>query len=136
MAGSHRRIRGRDLAIQHPCQRDGYRLCFNIRSLRAHSSKFPLTIAGFTLTDLEQYVNPIGLEKLTWKFYFVYIAILVIEVLCIYFLFVETKGPTLEEIAKLFDGDGAAVAQESRVEKAVQSKVEASGDSHIEHARQ
>lgn len=96
----------------------------------------PLTIAGFTLTDLKQYANPIGLEKLTWKFYFVYIAILIIEVLCIYFLFVETKGPTLEEIAKLFDGDGAAVAQESRVEKAVQSKFEASGYSHIEHAKQ
>ena len=25
----------------------------------------------------------------------------------IYFVFVETKGPTLEEIARIFDGDGA-----------------------------
>jgi hypothetical protein len=40
----------------------------------------------------------------------VYIAILVIEVLCIWFLYVETKGPTLEEIARLFDGDDANVA--------------------------
>lgn len=53
---------------------------------------------------LNQYVNPIGLAHLAWKFYFVYIVILVIEVLCIWFLFVETKGPTLEEIARLFDG--------------------------------
>ena len=58
-------------------------------------------------------MNPIGLEKLEWRFYFVYIAILVIEVLCVYFLFVETKGPTLEEIAILFDGPNAAVADES-----------------------
>jgi hypothetical protein len=57
-----------------------------------------------------QYVNPIGLQHLAWKFYFVYIAILVIEVLCIWFLYVETKGPTLEEIARLFDGDDANVA--------------------------
>jgi MFS family permease len=57
-----------------------------------------------------QYVNPIGIENLRWKFYFVYIVILVIECLTIYFFFVETKGPTLEEIARLFDGDDAAVA--------------------------
>ncbi|KAM0228789.1 hypothetical protein ACHAP5_011842 [Fusarium lateritium] len=58
---------------------------------------------------LNQYVNPIGLEKLAWKFYFVYIVILVIEVACIWFLFVETRGPTLEEIAVLFDGKDAKV---------------------------
>lgn len=39
-----------------------------------------------------------------------YIAILVIECLCIWFLFVETMGPTLEEIARLFDGNQANVA--------------------------
>jgi hypothetical protein len=55
-------------------------------------------------------VNPIGLQHLAWKYYFVYIAILVVECLCIYFLFVETKGPTLEEIATLFDGEDAYVA--------------------------
>jgi hypothetical protein len=30
--------------------------------------------------------------------------------LAIYFLYVETKGPALEEIALLFDGDSANVA--------------------------
>ncbi|KAF2098542.1 general substrate transporter [Rhizodiscina lignyota] len=57
-----------------------------------------------------QYVNPIGLKHLSWKFYFVYIAILVLECLIIWFFFVETKGPTLEEIARLFDGDKANVS--------------------------
>jgi 1-acyl-sn-glycerol-3-phosphate acyltransferase len=55
-------------------------------------------------------VNPIGLENIAWEFYFVYIVILVAEVLIIYFYFVETKGPTLEEIARLFDGDKANVS--------------------------
>lgn len=34
---------------------------------------------------------------------------LVLECLAIYFLYVETRGPTLEEIAILFDGDDANV---------------------------
>jgi hypothetical protein len=28
----------------------------------------------------------------------------------VYFFYVETRGPTLEELAKIFDGDDAAVA--------------------------
>jgi hypothetical protein len=60
-----------------------------------------------------QYVNPIGLASLAWKFYLVYIAILVIEVACIWFLFVETQGPTLEEIAVLLNGKDAKVAQKA-----------------------
>lgn len=79
---------------------------------------------------LNQYVNPIGLRSLTWKFYFVYIAILVIEVLCIQFLFVETKGPTLDEIASLFEdkdvnlagaGDEKADGTEEHVEYTARS---------------
>jgi hypothetical protein len=46
---------------------------------------------------------------LQWKFYFVYIAVLVIECLVIYFFYVETKGPTLEEITILFDGENSHV---------------------------
>lgn len=58
-----------------------------------------------------QYVNPIGLQKLGWKFYLVYVAVLVIEVTMIYFYYVETKGLPLEEIARVFDGDDAAAAK-------------------------
>ena len=74
-----------------------------------------------------QYVNPIGIEALGWKFYIVYVVVLVLECLAIYFLYVETRGPvcadfgkderrvlttkqTLEEIAYLFDGENANVA--------------------------
>ncbi|KAH7350042.1 MFS transporter [Plectosphaerella cucumerina] len=73
---------------------------------------------------LNQYVNPIGLAKLAWKFYFVYIVILVIEVICIWFLFVETKGPTLEEIAVLFDGKDAKVSGQTEKEKMALEEVE------------
>ncbi|KAL1981045.1 hypothetical protein VTN96DRAFT_3110 [Rasamsonia emersonii] len=59
-----------------------------------------------------QYVNPIGLENLSWKFYFVYIAILVFECIAIWFLF-----PTLEEIARLFDGEDAIVGREVQTKR-------------------
>lgn len=70
----------------------------------------------FCLLIGDRVVNPIGLEHLSWKFYFVYIGILIFEVCAIYFLFVETKGPTLEEIARLFDGEEANVAGKDLVD--------------------
>lgn len=82
----------------------------------------------FVFTQLagvfNQYVNPIGLENLAWKFYFVYIAVLVIECGVIFFYYVETKGPTLEEIAVLFDGDEANVMSEPMAEKRVAEHLE------------
>jgi hypothetical protein len=77
-------------------------------------------------------VNPIGLQHLAWKFYFVYIAILVIECLCIWFLFVETRGPTLEEIARLFDGAEANVSGKQVLEK----KSELAESAQAQHAEE
>ena len=64
--------------------------------------------AGF----FNQYVNPIALEKLEWRFYFVYIGCLVAFIFIVWFLFPETKGRSLEEIAEVFDG--AAQTQDIR----------------------
>ena len=85
---------------------------------------------------MDQYVNPIGLQKLQWRFYFVYIVILVIEVLCVYFLFIETKGPTLEEIAILFDGPDAAVVDEAQLKVEALEKAKSDvATSHVEWSR-
>ncbi|KAL4885269.1 general substrate transporter [Aspergillus karnatakaensis] len=82
--------------------------CAEILPFNIRAKGLAVNLALTALSSVfNQYVNPIGLEDLQWRFYFVYIAILVIECFCIYFLFVETKGPTLEEIAALFDGDKA-----------------------------
>ncbi|KAL7275939.1 hypothetical protein RUND412_001096 [Rhizina undulata] len=57
-----------------------------------------------------QYVNPIGLKNIGWKYYIFYCVWIFVELIVVYFFYVETKGPTLEEIAKIFDGDDAVVA--------------------------
>ncbi|KAF7178039.1 hypothetical protein CNMCM7691_006697 [Aspergillus felis] len=74
--------------------------------LRAKGFSLCLTVvfgAGF----FNQYVNPIAFDALAWKFYFVYVACLTSFFVIIYFLFPETKGRTLEEIAVVFDGPAA-----------------------------
>ncbi|KAK2594308.1 hypothetical protein QQS21_008014 [Conoideocrella luteorostrata] len=50
------------------------------------------------------FVNPIGLERLGWKYYIVFCALLVVFLAVTYFVFPETKGHALEEIAEIFDG--------------------------------
>ncbi|KAJ1336172.1 hexose transporter-like protein [Microdochium nivale] len=56
---------------------------------------------------IAQFANPVGMENLGWKFYIVYVAILCVILALVYFLFPETKGHSLEEIAVIFDGDRA-----------------------------
>ncbi|KAF2834947.1 general substrate transporter [Patellaria atrata CBS 101060] len=62
---------------------------------------------------INQYVNPLGFDHLkpNWKLYTIYTCWIGFELTFVYFLYVETRGPTLEEIAKIFDGDEAEVAQ-------------------------
>lgn len=50
------------------------------------------------------YVNPIGLANISWRFYIYYCIWVTIIFLIVYFFFVETAGPTLEELSYIFDG--------------------------------
>ena len=60
---------------------------------------------------INQYVNPLGFKYLVpnWKLYTIYTCWIAFELTFVYFLYVETRGPTLEEIAKIFDGPNAEV---------------------------
>ncbi|CAG9956465.1 unnamed protein product [Clonostachys rosea f. rosea IK726] len=53
------------------------------------------------------YVNPIGLENIGWKFYIYYCVWVAFVFVIVFFFFVETSGPTLEELAYLFEGESA-----------------------------
>ncbi|TIA27288.1 general substrate transporter, partial [Aureobasidium pullulans] len=78
-------------------------LPYNLRSKGLSANLTTVFAAGF----FNQYVNPIALEAIEWKFYFVYIATLAAMIPTIYFVFPETKGRTLEEISIVFDGQDA-----------------------------
>lgn len=70
------------------------------------------------------FVNPIGLANLGWKYYIVYIVWLCIESTTAFFLFPETKGPMLEELAIVFEGRKAKVGSTATMDKADLTKEE------------
>ncbi|TFK96723.1 hexose transporter [Pterulicium gracile] len=74
--------------------------------IRAKGMTFFSFVISLTLI-FNQYVNPIALKDLEWKYYIVYDVWLLVELIFVYFYIVETKGKTLEETAALFDGDDA-----------------------------
>ena len=53
------------------------------------------------------FANPIGIDNIGWKYYIVFCVLLVIFFAITYFLFPETRGYSLEEIAQIFDGEDA-----------------------------
>ncbi|KAK5938610.1 hypothetical protein PMZ80_008800 [Knufia obscura] len=57
-----------------------------------------------------QYVNPIALDNIKWKYYIFYCCWLAVELAVVWFFYVETRNTPLEEIAKFFDGDAAIIA--------------------------
>jgi MFS family permease len=52
-----------------------------------------------------QYVNPVAFTAIQWRYYGVFIGCLFAFLAAIYFLFPETKGRSLEEVALIFDKD-------------------------------
>jgi Sugar (and other) transporter len=70
------------------------------------------------------FVNPIALEAIAWKYYVVYVVILVFILHTIYFFYPETNEHSLEEMARVFDGDDAAVPAEGVTFERVQERRE------------
>jgi len=80
-------------------------LPFEIRARGMAVMFFFVNLALF----FNNYVNPVALDNIGWKYYIVYCCWLSIELAFVYFFFVETRYTPLEEIAKYFDGDDARV---------------------------
>ncbi|KAL2830919.1 putative MFS sugar transporter [Aspergillus cavernicola] len=79
--------------------------------------------AGFFAT----YVNPIGLERIAWKWLIVYSCWLAFELVFIFFFFPETHGRTLEELSFMFEGKEKANEVAAAVHKQIDGSVEHKG---------
>jgi hypothetical protein len=85
-------------------------------------------------------VNPIALEAIGWKYYFVFVGVLVVFGLTAYFYYPETRGYSLEQMAVIFDGEDAEVdsPEKTAVEVARRTSVAIYGEekgvveSHVE----
>ncbi|KAG9195800.1 hypothetical protein G6011_00921 [Alternaria panax] len=100
---------GYDIALTpfltaYPCEIWPYRL----RSHGLTVTWITVVVANFFNT----FVNPIALEAIGWKYYFIFIVVLVTMGLTVYFFYPETRGYTLEHMAVIFDGDDAALSSE------------------------
>ncbi|KAH8726235.1 general substrate transporter [Phaeosphaeriaceae sp. PMI808] len=62
---------------------------------------------NFLFLNIAMVVNTygisVGMEAIGWKLYLVFIAWICVELIVIYFFFVETAGKTLEELKEIFD---------------------------------
>lgn len=65
------------------------------------------------------FCNPLGMETIGWRYYLVFCVLLVIFLAVVWFLFPETKGHSLEEIAVVFDGKRASLIDEMPGKKEV-----------------
>lgn len=99
-----------------------YNLAFNalLYSYPVELLPYPIRAKGFSVlmffgksaNFINALVNPIGLAAIGWKYYIVYVGWLCVEVFCVYFLIVETKGPSLEAIAAKLDKKSVVIHEE------------------------
>ncbi|RKL22978.1 hypothetical protein BFJ68_g1183 [Fusarium oxysporum] len=61
------------------------------------------TSVGTMANAFNQFVNPIALQAISWKYYAVYIVILFFYLAFAYFMYPETKHRTIEEVSMIFD---------------------------------
>ena len=101
---------------------------YTVEILPYHIRAKGFNIFNFVISTaliFNQYVNPIALEHLTWRYYvclyilrcilrlspnvvhpqIVYVCWLLFELVFLYFTIIETKNLSLEETAVLFDGE-------------------------------
>jgi MFS family permease len=77
-------------------------------SLRAKGVAITM-ISTYMALIFNQLINPIAFENISWKYYFVFLVVLLIVLVTVWKAYPETNGRSLEEIAVIFDGESASV---------------------------
>ncbi|KAH7399865.1 general substrate transporter [Cadophora sp. MPI-SDFR-AT-0126] len=83
------------------------------------------------------FINPIALAAIQWKYYIVYVVILVFICITVFLAYPETRGYSLEEIAVVFDGTDAHVVRPDKILEAVEhNDMEKKTETHIEQVHE
>ncbi len=53
------------------------------------------------------YLNPVAIDNIGWKYYVCIDVIIVVAIVVVYFTYPETSKITLEEVSTIFDGKNA-----------------------------
>lgn len=61
---------------------------------------------------------------MAWKFYLIWVPWVLVEIFVVWLVFPETKGPSLEEIAIIFDGPQAGGLDVEKLELEVEQEEE------------
>ncbi|KAH7014227.1 general substrate transporter [Microdochium trichocladiopsis] len=100
-----------------------YNFCYNFKTglpltytteilpygLRAKGAAVSVVTTTATVF-FNQFINPIAMNNIQWRYYIFYVCFLAFEIVFLYFMVVETRYVPMEEIAKHFDGEQADVA--------------------------
>ncbi|CAH0043352.1 unnamed protein product [Clonostachys solani] len=111
-------------------------LPYRLRAMGLSILVFSTKAASF----FNQFVNPIGMDSLGWKYYLVYVGWLLVEICVFWLLYVETKGYTLERIQEAFGEDIKLDGPEEKngptvVDTVFENKVDDESSSHVERAK-
>lgn len=79
------------------------------------------------------YVNPLGIDAFAWKFYFFYVGWIAVQFVVVYIFFIETKGPSLEQVALLFDGKDVKVGTANPIAAEMVEGKEEMASEHVEY---
>lgn len=75
--------------------------------------------ANFLFLNIAMVVNTygisVGMEAIGWRLYLVYVGWIMVEIVVIYFFFVETAGKTLEELGEIFEAKNPRKASTRKV---------------------
>jgi len=75
------------------------------------------TCANWLMNVLFSEASPVAMQNVSWKYYILFIVLNAVDFLVIAFLFPETKGRTLEDMAKVFGDEidvGTTLGREKR----------------------
>jgi len=100
---------------------------------------FIMNLSVQVALTINNQVNPIPISEggawynENWKLFAVYTGWVLLELIWVYFIFIETRGPTLEEVARLFDGEDADVADIDIGAKGLRNNSLGNDEERVEH---